>query len=111
MPTQRILVKARGAVPDATLSLGATSVHFSSTPLFESIGRAEAFGAAPVARWHVLTLPLALDEANPWDACHALLRQGFGVAGTEAPEFAEPDLPQKWLAGDEADLPMMLGAS
>jgi hypothetical protein len=108
---QRILVKTRGVVPDAAFSLGGASLPFSAQPLFDSIGRSDDLGIETSARWYVLTTPLALDEGNPWDACHALLQQGFGMAGASAPEFVEPDLPQRWLAGDEAELPLMLGGS
>jgi hypothetical protein len=106
----RVLVKARGGVP-AAFSLGGASLQFSATPLFDSIGRSDVLGAETAARWFLLTSSQALDEENPWDACHGLLQQGFGVAGASAPEFAEPDLPQHWLTGDEADLPLMLGNS
>ena len=37
----------------------------------------------------------AQTRLNPWDACHALLDQGLGVAGGNV-VLAEPDLEQRW---------------
>ena len=54
--------------------------------------------AAPV--WHVAETQTRL---NSWDACHALLDQGLGVAGGDV-VFAEPDLEQT-LAVDESKPP------
>jgi hypothetical protein len=107
----RMLVKARGGGAPSAFSLGGASLQFSATPLFKSIDGSDALGIGTSARWYLLTSAPVLDEGNPWDACHALLQQGFGVAGAPAPEFAEPDLPQHWLTGDEAELPLMLGSS
>ncbi|MGH8430654.1 MAG: S8/S53 family peptidase, partial [Solimonas sp.] len=47
--------------------------------------------AAPA--WHIAETERPL---NPWDACHALLDQGLGMAGGEV-ALAEPDLEQGWL--------------
>jgi subtilase family protein len=111
MAVQRILVKARGGVPDVALAFGGSAVPLASTPLFESIGDSAELGAAAADRWFVLTSPLALDEANPWDTCHALMQQGFGMAGVAAPEFAEPDLPQQWPSIGGGEEALMLGSS
>lgn len=111
MPIQRILVRTSGEAPDATLSFGATPVRFTSTPLFRSIGRTAGLAAAPDGAWYILTSPPDWEETNPWDMCYALLSQGFGVAGAPTPDFAEPDLPQHWLIGDEIAPTVMAGAS
>ena len=108
MPVQRILVKAAGGVPAAALSFDGAQVNFAATPLFASIERPGALGAAAASRWYVLTPPPGFAEPNPWDVCHQVLQQGFGIAGAAAPEFAEPDLEQQWLAGDDGQLGLML---
>lgn len=111
MASQRILVKAAGAVPAATLALGGAPVPFASTRLFSSVGQTGELGAAEAGGWYVLTSPPGLDEPNPWDMCHALLREGLGIAGAPAVEFAEPDLPQHWRMRDDTDLRLKLSAS
>jgi hypothetical protein len=111
MTTQRILVKAAPGLSSARLSFGATPVTFTVTPLFKSIAPPKALGATAAATWHILTPPPGFAEANAWDVCHALLQQGFGVAGIPAPEFAEPDLEQQWITGDEAELGVALSRS
>src|SRR6516225_6132615 len=52
-----------------------------------------------------------VQEHRAWDVCHSLLQQGFGVAGVPAPEFAEPDLEQQWITGNDAELGMALSRS
>ncbi len=110
MPTQRILIKARTGLPSATLALGAAQVNFPLVPLFKSIGRTSGLGAAAGSTWYVLEAPFGFDAANPWDVCHSLMHAGLGVAGAPVPEFAEPDLEQRWLTGDDAELGLALAA-
>jgi hypothetical protein len=99
----RILVKAAPGLSATKLTFGATAVPYTVTPLFESIGAHGALGAAADDVWYVLT-PAADGGSteNPWDVCHRLLQDGFGVAGPP-PKFAEPDMEQRWLAGTAAE--------
>ena len=89
----RLLVKANRAATTGRFALGSAAVDLTLTPLMPSIDRsmATAMAAAPV--WHVAE---AQTHLNPWDACHALLDQGLGVAGGDV-VLAEPDLEQRWL--------------
>jgi hypothetical protein len=96
---QRILVKAAPGLSVSRLSFGAAPVEFKATRLFESIEAQPALGAAAGEVWHILTPPLGFAEANGWDICHSLMRDGFGVAGAPAPAFAEPDIEQRWITG------------
>jgi hypothetical protein len=111
MKTSRILVKAAPGLSSARLSFGATPVTFTVTPLFKSIAPPKALGATAAATWYILSPPSGFAEANAWDVCHALLQQGFGIAGVPAPEFAEPDLEQQWITGDDAELGVALSRS
>jgi hypothetical protein len=96
------------SVPLPALAVGETRIGFSIEPLFRSID-AGGQGVAAAATWQLLT-PDAETDINPWDACHALLQQGLGVSGGGV-EFAEPDLAQRWRAGDERGLGMKLAKS
>src|SRR4051812_21797497 len=104
MATRGILVKAAPGLSAATLTFGAAPVTFAATPLFKSITPTPALGAAAANVWQVLTPEPGFAEENPWDVCHSLLQQGFGVAGAAAPEFAEPDLEQRWITGRDVEL-------
>ena len=111
MATNCILVKAATGLPSARVSFGAAPVSFTVAPLFKSIGHERrGLGAASGDVWHVLT-STTLSDANAWDICHSLLRDGFGIAGAGAPTFAEPDFQQKWISGRDADLGMTLTQS
>jgi subtilase family protein len=107
----RILVKAAPGLTASQLQFGAAAVSFTVTPLFKSIGPQPTLGAVADNVWQVLTPPPGLAEENGWDVCHALLQQGFGVAGASPPEFAEPDLQQQWITGKDSDLGMSLAQS
>src|SRR5215831_14392260 len=111
MKMPRILVKAAPGLSSARLVFGATPVAFTLTPLFKSIAPRKTVGPTPVNIWHILTAPTDFGEENAWDVCHSLLQQGFGVAGVPAPEFAEPDLEQQWITGNDAELGMALSRS
>jgi hypothetical protein len=100
---QRILVKAAPGLSETKLTFGATAVPFEVEPLFKSIGSQSAFGAAADDIWYVLKPKEAVDEKNPWDLCHRLMQQGFGVVGAAPPKFAEPDIEQKWITGSPAE--------
>jgi hypothetical protein len=92
------LVKGKGPAARGRFALGpaGANIHFSAEPLFRSIGAAGRLGAAPSgSQWFRVTADAGADSANPWDACHALMAQGQGVAAGGV-EFAEPDLLQRW---------------
>src|SRR5579859_3310989 len=99
----RILVKAGPGLSETKLTFGAASVPFDVERLFTSIGSPSALGATAADVWYVLKPKIELDGENPWDVCHSLLQQGFGVAGAPPPKFAEPDIEQKWIAGSVSD--------
>ena len=107
--TTSILIKARVPLPSATLSLGAAGTPFTVTPLFKSIGQASRPRAAAPGKWYRLSAESDVVEPNPWDLCHDLMQRGLGVAGG-APEFAEPDLQQRWIVGDDASIALGLAA-
>lgn len=89
----RLLVKTNRTATAARLALGGAPVELKLTPLMPSIDRPAGtmMAAAPV--WHVAETE---SYRNPWDACHALLDQGLGMAGGDV-VLAEPDLEQVWL--------------
>jgi Subtilase family len=96
MTGTRILVKANPALAGAALTIAQRP--FRAEKVFEHIEPERAQGVAAPATWHLLSSPV--DDANAWDACHALQADGLGVAGGGV-AFAEPDLQQRWLSGDE----------
>ena len=101
---QRILVKAAPGLSETKLTFGAAAVSFEVEPLFKSIGSQSAFGAAADDVWYVLKPKEAVDDQkNPWDVCHQLMKDGFGIAGPAAPKFAEPDIEQKWITGSPSE--------
>ena len=92
------LVKGRGPAAGRPFALGLneTSIRFTAEPLFRSIGAANGQGVAPNApQWFRVTADASVDSVNPWDACHALMASGQGIAAGGV-EFAEPDLLQRW---------------
>jgi Subtilase family len=104
MAMQRILVKAKPGLTTSQLSFGAAPVTFTVAPLFKSIGQQPLPGAVADDVWQILTPQAEIAGENIWDVCHALLQQGFGVAGASIPSFAEPDLEQHWINGNPSDL-------
>ena len=107
--TPRLLVKAQAGLPEA-LSLGADAAPFEVEPLFTSIGRSSELGAAAGSIWHVLTAKGGLAGQNPWDLCHQVRQGGLGFAGAPGVDFAEPDLQQQWIIGDDDQLGLALEA-
>jgi len=107
--TQRFLVKVQPGLGPA-LTLAAGTSQFTLEPLFTSIGQspAGALAATTAPAWHVLTPSDSVGETHPWDVCHQLVHDGFGIAGAPAPEFAEPDLQQQWLVAPPANLAQAL---
>ncbi len=107
---QRFLVKMPAPSAAATLSLSTTKIQFTARPLFSSI-RTSGMGVAGGATWHIVEPLVALDTSNPWDVCHDIVRQGFGLAGVATPAFAEPDFPQQWISQAPEDQALTLTAS
>src|SRR5262249_43992979 len=97
-----LLIKTTGLLRPKTLSLGAAKTTFAVAPMFNSIGRAPSPAATAPGTWYRLTAQSNEAEPNPWDLCHDLLHRGLGIAGVATPEFAEPDLQQRWIVGDDA---------
>ena len=94
--TLRFLLKGRLPAPSMRLAIGAngTNLGFTAQPLFRSIGTSAGLEAAPTgSRWFLVKSDFGA-EANPWDACHALITAGSGNAGDV--QFVEPDLMQRW---------------
>ena len=89
----RLLVKTNRAATTARFTFGSTPVDLKLTPLMPSIDRPARTMMTAAPAWHVAETETHL---NSWDACHALLDQGLGVAGGDV-VFAEPDLEQTWL--------------
>ena len=107
----RILVKAPGNLGGARLSFGPSTLNFTASPLFSSIGRTSGLGAAGgAADWHILSLDAKETNLSPWDICHSFLSQGFGIAGAPSASFIEPDLPQQWVVERDARSALALGA-
>jgi hypothetical protein len=89
----RLLVKANRAASTGRFALGGTTVGLTLTPLMPSIDQHGAMAMTAAPAWHAVE---AETHLNPWDACHALLDQGLGMAGGDV-VLAEPDLEQTWL--------------
>src|SRR5262245_40591464 len=107
----RLLVKTRAVPAQVSLSFRNKTRGVRFAPLFTSIRPAARPGLAAAGTWHVMTTDAPGDEVNAWDLCHHLLREGFGVAGAATPEFAEPDLEQRWTFGSPAEHTLALTRS
>ncbi len=94
----RLMLKTSSAARAFRLGAGGPRPQVQLRPLMPNLAAAAtpalaAAGAAPT--WQVSE---EIDERfNPWDLCHALVRQGLGM-GEGGVEFAEPDLEQSWVA-------------
>jgi hypothetical protein len=110
--TQRLLVKVQPGLGPA-LAVAAGPSQFKLEPLFTSIGQSQigTLAATTAPTWHILTPPEPADDTHPWDRCHQLLQEGFGIAGVPAPEFAEPDIQQQWLVAPPATLAVALAST
>jgi subtilisin family serine protease len=106
---RRVLIKTTAVIAGQRLAIGPAKTGFTVEPLFQSIGHDAALGVAGAPVWHVLSAQ-ENDGSHPWDLCHSMLSDGLGAAGG-AVEFAEPDLQQRWLFGDEKALGIGLTAS
>src|SRR5262249_62117810 len=79
----RFLVKGKGPAASGHFAFGADarSVAFTSQPLFRSIGAAGGrVAAASPSQWVLGTAEAGVDSENPWDACHAPMAEGQGLA-------------------------------
>ncbi|MBV9998456.1 MAG: hypothetical protein JO015_04995 [Verrucomicrobia bacterium] len=102
--TQYILVKGQPGLKETRFALGPSSVNFKAEPLFRSIGQEGALGAAAADKtWYAFEPSVPVDQPNLWNLCHSRVQNGLGVADG-AIEFAEPDLQQQWIVGEEAGL-------
>src|SRR4051794_14632991 len=94
--TLRFLLKGRLPAPSTRFAIGANGANlgFTAQPLFRSIGTSAGLEAAPTgSQWFLVKSDFGA-EANPWDACHALMTAGSGNAWNVL--FVEPDLMQRW---------------
>jgi Subtilase family len=97
----RLLVKAKeplglaAGAPAWKLGVAATTAIAKCEPLFDSIGRQQAFGSAPTEQWLLATTTQEFAAADPWSVCHDFVKQNPDVV------FAEPDFEQKWEVGHE----------
>jgi hypothetical protein len=107
---QRFLVKMRGPSGAASFAVSGAKAAFTATPLFSSIQPTPALGVGVPATWHILEPAIALDGGNPWDVCHSLVTQSFGIGGDHAIEFAEPDFEQEWSSGSVAEQALAMTA-
>src|SRR5262249_21865287 len=88
----RFLVKGKGPAASGHFALGAgaRNIAFTSQPLFRSISAAGGLAAAASpSQWFLVTAEAGVDSESPWDACHALMAQGQGVAAGGG-GFGEP---------------------
>jgi hypothetical protein len=108
---RRFLVKMRGQSGAASFAVSGDRAAFSATPLFSSISPAPALGVDPAPTWRILEPAIALDAGNPWDVCHSLVSQPFGIGGGHAVEFAEPDFEQDWNSGNVAEHALAMSGS
>ena len=99
----RLLVKLRTAPEQTAFQYQKHSVGVGFEKLFASIPGAGGLGAAAGPEWHIMASAEDREEVNTWDLCHHLLTEGFGVAGLDSPEFAEPDLRQQWVCATEQE--------
>ncbi|WP_200828914.1 S8 family serine peptidase [Caballeronia choica] len=96
----RFLIKMHKPDDGASLSLSGTNATFSIEPLFRSIEKPAALGVAGAPVWHIATPSGGALDGNPWDHCHDMVQQGFGLAGGGL-VFAEPDFAQRWQSASD----------
>jgi len=96
----RLLVKMLPIPEEAAFAFDSKPLKVKFEPLFRSIrSTTQGLGIADQPQWHMMFATQASAETNVWDLCHHLVTQGFGVAGLQRAQFAEPDLEQQWISG------------
>ena len=101
----KLLVKMASGQGLTSLTLDKVRVPLTSSPLFKSIGTTDDLGGQPDSQWYVVTPEPGFVEGNSWDLCHALVSGKLGFSGTNPPQFAEPDLRQRWITGESKSVP------
>jgi subtilisin family serine protease len=96
----QLLVKAKGPVVANPMALGLTGppVRLKVRPLFQSVGKGDARGAAAASEWHIVETELPASGMSQWDLCHAMIQHGQSLAPGGI-EIVEPDLEQRWPIG------------
>lgn len=95
----RLLIKSSAAAPGLRLGTAKGKPILGLRRLMPAVDAASAaasgLGATESGQaWHVTE---DIDEkTNPWDLCHALMRDGLGVGPGDRVTFAEPDQEQRW---------------
>ena len=87
--------------PTVDFAFGETNLSVKVEPLFQSIKPSAKTGITKSAEWQVVTANSEGAEVNAWDVCHQMVTTGLGVAGLGSAEFAEPDIEQRWVFGNE----------
>lgn len=100
----QLLVKMSASA--APLTFGFGSAQFKVEPLFQSIKPPSHMGMAQASQWHMVTTSEDGDEFNSWELCHKMVSGDMGFTGLGAVEFAEPDIEQRWIIGNEAQRAM-----
>jgi hypothetical protein len=96
--TPNLLVKLPAAPARAVFGFEGRSLTIRFKPLFASIRpTAKGLGVGNQSQWHIMSASESGAEANAWDLCHHIVSEGFGVAGLQRAELAEPDLEQQWI--------------
>lgn len=102
----RLLIQTRTGSQRLRLQgLAARPVEITLRPLMPATAgmaaKAMGFAAGAAPTWHVTgELPL---EANGWDICHSLLREGLGFGDGSDIASAEPDI--EWSSREHDDPP------
>ena len=96
----RLLVKAKAGPKALKLNSEGISATGSLLPLTPSIDEGAAMS------WRAVSLVDVKGRPAPWDVCHALMRDGLGVAGGDV-RIAEPDLEQSWIPPSEKAKPFV----
>ncbi len=103
---RRLLVKGTGLMPGQSLAMNLGPSYAVEERIFTSIGAPASAGMAAAATWATVSKPED-GVSTAWDDCHELMQSGLGAAGG-AVMFAEPDLPQRWVYGDDRAIGLAL---